>query len=81
MTPHPGTRFKYSFFTLYDEFVEKTGRVTSSRLDEIGDLVVNVEYDDGGTDTFWNNSFVDMNQWRGREQVEIEVGRIGRYHD
>jgi hypothetical protein len=44
--------------------------VTSSRRDEIGDIVVEVQYDDGGTDIFWNNSFVDSDIWRG-EKIEI----------
>lgn len=63
--PKVGNRFKYTF-----PKGEKVGMVTSSRRDEIGDIVVEVQYDDGGTDIFWNNSFVDSDIWRG-EKIEI----------
>lgn len=69
--PKVGTRFKYTFAK-----GEKVGTVTSSRRDDNGDIVVEVEYADGGTDTFWNNSFVDSDLWRG-EKIELFRERMG----
>lgn len=72
--PTTGTRFTYSRFleTPYNQSrcpVEQwTGSVIRSYMDDLGDLTVEAEREDGGVETFWNDSW---NQVGLYESIEI----------